>query len=189
MSKAKRPDEPEDFSRFTTESWPVYSHVANDLIKHSRKAEVSARGVVTQLFPAIYTASMRMSSRAISDFLKEKHQINLSAVTIAKAIRQPRKHLEVCMETIAPAAAFLADVHGIAVTDILENLEKFEHITAKRPNLETMQDREDLKGATNEDYSFAWDVIRREWFMMLDGAFRLMAITATPAHVWEGPLR
>ncbi len=189
MSKTTSPKEPEDLSHLTTESWPAYSHVASDLVKFSKNAEVSARGVVTQLFPAIYAASMRMSSRAISDFLKEKHQINLSAVTIAKAVRQPRKHLEACMERIAPAAMLLANVHNVGVADILVDVEKFEKITAKRPNLETMKDRKNLKGATNEDYSHAWSIVRGDWFMMLDKAFRMMAIVDTPVNVWEGPLK
>jgi hypothetical protein len=80
------------------------------LVGHSRATEFSAhRGLVIELFPFIFEASQRMSARAISRFLLEEQGVKLSAVTITKALNDPKKSWNAFFEAIEPSARVIAD--------------------------------------------------------------------------------
>ena len=80
------------------------------LVGHSRSTEFSAnRGLVIELFPFIFEASQRMSARAISRFLLEEQGVKLSAVTITKALNDPKKSWNVFFDEIEPSAHVIAD--------------------------------------------------------------------------------
>ena len=54
--------------------------VGQNLVEHSKSSDLERkRGLVVELFPFIFGAHERMSARAVSQFLKEKHGIKLSA--------------------------------------------------------------------------------------------------------------
>src|ERR1035437_3237553 len=79
--------------------------VGQKLVGHSKSAEFTAnRGLVVELFPFIFEASERMSARSISRFLQEEQNIRLSAVTITKALNDPKKNWLSFFESIEPAA-------------------------------------------------------------------------------------
>ncbi len=79
--------------------------VGQKLLAHSKAAEFSAkRGLVVELFPFIFGASERMSSRAISHFLETEQGIKLSSVTINKALKDPAKNWNLFFDMIEPAA-------------------------------------------------------------------------------------
>jgi hypothetical protein len=83
--------------------------VGQKLVGHSKSAEFSAnRGLVVELFPFIFEASERMSARAISRFLQEQQNIRLSAVTITKALNNPKKSWISFFEIIEPSATTVA---------------------------------------------------------------------------------
>jgi hypothetical protein len=78
--------------------------IGQDLMAHAKSLDMdgSKRGLVVELFPAIFAASERMSARGISRFLKEKHGVKLSAVTITKALNDPQKSWNLFFDTIEP---------------------------------------------------------------------------------------
>ena len=77
--------------------------IGQTLMEHSKSADLDGkRGLVVELFPSIYGANERMSARAISRFLKEKHGVKLSAVTITKALKDPKKSWNQFFDTIEP---------------------------------------------------------------------------------------
>ena len=79
--------------------------VGQKLLAHSKAAEFSAkRGLVVELFPFIFGASERMSSRAISHFLETEQGIKLSSVTINKALKDPAKNWNRFFDMIEPSA-------------------------------------------------------------------------------------
>jgi hypothetical protein len=79
--------------------------IGKTLVEHARRVTLEEkRGVVVELFPFIYEASSRMSSRSISKFLWEKHRVKLSAVTIAKALSDPKKSWNRYFDVIEPFA-------------------------------------------------------------------------------------
>ena len=83
--------------------------VGQNLVGHSKSAEFTAnRGLVVELFPFIFEASERMSARAISRFLLDEQNIKLSAVTITKALNDPKKSWISFFESIQPSATVIA---------------------------------------------------------------------------------
>jgi hypothetical protein len=78
--------------------------IGQTLVEHSKTSKLDGkRGLVVELFPFICGANERMSARAISRFLKEKHGVNLSAVTITKALNDPKKYWNQFFDIIEPA--------------------------------------------------------------------------------------
>jgi len=133
--------------------------IARDLIEHSvQDADFSAKtGVLDDLFPAIYKASKRMSSRAISRWLLEVHGVKLSYVTISKALREADKHWESLWERIEPAARIFAEAHGVALKDYLFDNGLFEGLAHSTPTI----GGEDGYG----EYESAVGFLRQEWFI------------------------
>lgn len=75
--------------------------IGQDLVAHSKSSDlVRTRGLVVELFPYIFWAHEQMSARAISQYLKDKKGIKLSAVTITKALNDPRKSWNQFFDTI-----------------------------------------------------------------------------------------
>jgi len=79
--------------------------IGQTLVEHAHKVKLEEkRGMVVELFPFIYEASSRMSARAISRFLKEKHGVKLSAVTISNALSDPKKSWNRYFDVVEPFA-------------------------------------------------------------------------------------
>jgi hypothetical protein len=94
--------------------------VGSKLLAHSKSAEFSAkRGLVVELFPFIFGASERMSSRAISQFLEKEQGIKLSSVTINKALKDPAKNWNLFFDQIEEAARTYAKADGVQIKDML----------------------------------------------------------------------
>lgn len=69
-----------------------YKSIGEELIQQSEGPKRKKRGKSDGLFPYIKVANMNgMSCRAITDWLKEKHDISLSLAMIAKVIRESDK--------------------------------------------------------------------------------------------------
>ena len=80
------------------------------LVGHAKAADFTAnRGLVVDLFPFIFEASQRMSARAISRFLLEEQDVKLSAVTITKALNDPKKSWNTFFDMIEPSARVIAN--------------------------------------------------------------------------------
>jgi hypothetical protein len=79
------------------------SAIGQTLVEHSKSSDRDGkRGLIVELFPFIFGASERISARAIGRFLKEKNGVKLSAVTIAKALNDPKKYWNQFFSTIEP---------------------------------------------------------------------------------------
>lgn len=126
------------------------------------EAEFSARGVIDELFPYIFMAAKRMSTRAISRWLKDTHKIKLSPVTIAKALRESDEHWETFFEKIAPSARIFGDAHSVYMADFLMNYELFSGLRSSEKNL-TLSGEEGY-----DEYQRAAEIIESDWFEALD---------------------
>ncbi len=88
------------------------AEVGQKLVGHSKSTEFTAnRGLVIELFPFIFEASERMSARAISRYLAEEQNIKLSAVTITKALKDPKRSWISFFGEIEGAATTIAKWH------------------------------------------------------------------------------
>lgn len=71
------------------------------------------------LFPYIYKASKRMSSRAISRWLKESRGIKFSAASVAKVLREQERHFKKIAWKIQPMLERLGHYYEMHPHDIV----------------------------------------------------------------------
>lgn len=147
--------------------------IGESLVSFSRNARSSARGLITALFPYILPASKRMSTRAISAFLLQEHKVSVSAATIAKALREPEKHLSYIGDAVEPAARVVADALGVNLVELLESEVLFLASRTQPPILGGLSDK-DLSNE-HEDYIQARNFLERGWYS-LDGTVRELVI-------------
>jgi hypothetical protein len=84
---------------------PSLTAIGQTLARHSHTVKLEEkRGMVIELFPFIFEASSRMSARAISRFLKERHGVQLSAVTVSRALSDLKKSWNQYFDVIEPFA-------------------------------------------------------------------------------------
>ena len=83
--------------------------IGQQLLEHAKQGGGGSKpGLVVELFPYIYGASATMSCRAISRFLLDKFGVQLSAVTIAAAVADPKKYWNQYFDVIEPFASVVA---------------------------------------------------------------------------------
>jgi hypothetical protein len=151
-------------------------NVGEALVEHASHSELSGRGMVTELFPYIYIAARRLSTRAISVYLREQHQVKLSAASIAKALREPEKHFHALGEKFEPSARIVAAAHDLNPIDMLSlEPDAFPAITRDKPVLRVFGD--DEPSETFDEYEDAKSLLEHEWFS-LDPAVRSMVLGA-----------
>lgn len=152
------------------------TEIGRSLQEFAKEAEFSARrGVVANLYPYIVAASKRMSARAIARYLEESHDVKVSPVTVAKAIRNPKKYWMFFFDTIEPYIRQIQDAHDVQMESLLFDELLFEqfcrtqdaptHISASTP--EERQQRLD-------EYVEAVSVVEEKWYG-LDEQLRLEA--------------
>ena len=95
------------YRNMSTKRIPI-DQVGAELVETSRSESEESLPLSTRLFPYIYVASRNMSTRAISRWLAEKHEVSLSAAAISRALNSPRVHLERLAEYIAASARYVA---------------------------------------------------------------------------------
>jgi hypothetical protein len=157
--------------------------VGQALLEFSQFTPTSARGLVGALFPYILAASRRMSTRAISGYLEETHKVKISAATIAKALREPEKHLETLIDLVEPAARVVSDAHDIELVELLSRKELFKAASGAPPALWGNTDVE--TGDAYREYTKAHCVLRDVWFST-DGVVRSMALAQIGRSEKEG---
>ena len=135
--------------------------MGHDLLQFAKSdADFTAqRGIVDDLFPYIYQASKRMSTRAISRWLEEVHDVKLSAVTIAKALRESNKYWELFWERIEPSARIFEEAHDVDMKDFLFDVQLFRGLRDGGGNVA-------VSGAAGyKEYQRACEVLNSEWFV------------------------
>jgi hypothetical protein len=137
--------------------------VGDDLVQYAKNAEFCAqRGVLDELFPYIFLASKRLSSRAISLWLKEEKGIKLSFVSIAKALRNADKYWAEIVEAIEPAARLVERAHSVKHEEFLCNRDLFENLKTSPPTL-SGNTEQNVHFAHN-DYESALAFLENNWF-------------------------
>jgi hypothetical protein len=134
--------------------------VGRSLAEYSRHADFTAqRGVVDELFPYIVQASQRMSARAISRFLQEKHGVKVSYVTIGRALRQPEKSWNLFFDDIQASARIYGRLQRVALKDFL-----FEE-TFQEPAKNRIL-RAAVQKVVEPQFLNAVQILRDKWFSL-----------------------
>ncbi len=140
------------------------SEIGLKLVGHAKSADFSAnRGLVNELFPFIFEASERMSARAISRFLLEEQSVKLSAVTITKALNDPKKSWNAFFDTIEPSAKAIANWGKWETLEFLfKGRAKYENTVDKA--IGNPLGRIAAKLLVKGDVVTADKVLRQKWF-------------------------
>jgi hypothetical protein len=145
--------------------------IGQRLLAHSRQAEFTARrGAVVELFPYLVAAHERMSARAIARFLEKEQGIKLSAVTITKALNDPKKYWNQFFDTIEPHVKIYEN------WDRTETREKFLYDDkAFKVMLPNLPGRDLLRKALAKyEFAQAINALREKWFS-IDLGIRIKA--------------
>jgi hypothetical protein len=137
-----------------------------------QEAEFSARGLLGELFPYIFQASRRMSARAISRWLAEGPKVKLSAVSIAKALRNPEKYWEEFADFVEPQARIVENALDWPMEEFLYNQEGFlDHVGDKKNLPKVSGDTTEEELCSLDEYRAAVIFLRENWFS-LDSSVR-----------------
>lgn len=133
--------------------------IGQNLEAHAKTSYLDGkRGLVVELFPFIFGVKDRMSARAVSRFLKEKHGVKLSAVTITKALNDPQKSWNQFFDTIEP---------HVEAYERWEKSAKREEFLFKDEDFKAIQfpGREFVrKQLLKFEFAQAINVLREKWF-------------------------
>jgi hypothetical protein len=135
--------------------------IGENLVEDSQQGEFSARGAISELFPFVFEASARMSSRAISRWL-EANGGKISAATIAKALRNSQPYWEEIFGEIEPAARTFAKAHSADMEDFLLDHDTFSYLCSKSPVHDAMT--AELASELNGEYHAAVAVLKEDWY-------------------------
>ncbi len=85
-----------------------------DLVEHAHKIpEEDARSRSETLFPFVYLASKKMSSRSISRWLSEEKGIDFSAASVAKLLRESARYFRLITDRVQPLAEHISAQVGV----------------------------------------------------------------------------
>jgi hypothetical protein len=145
------------------------SELGQKLVENSLLAEEfsAQRGLINELFPYVYEASKRMSSRAISRWL-DSNGVKLSPATIAKALRKSEPYWQELAEEFEPAATIFSNAYDIAVEDVLVNEKAFDHLSAERPAVGAIT--QDGAVQSLDEIQEAIRKLKEEWFTLPQAA-------------------
>jgi hypothetical protein len=147
---------------------PSLTAIGQTLVEYAHKVNLEEkRGVVIELFPFIFEASSRMSARAISRYLKEKHGVQLSAVTVSRALSDLKKSWNQYFDVIEPfARTFEKGAYFSRMADFLFDDKRFQEMTEGLPIRRYKGHWLDLKALrqiTIEDAQAA-NILREKWY-------------------------
>jgi hypothetical protein len=158
------------------------TEIGSALLEHAKGAEFSARGVVGELFPFIVQASKRLSSRAISQYLDEKHGVKVSFVTIGKALRNPRKYWNAYYDQIEHSAWMVGETYQKPLAKFMADPEAYQEMVEAKPVYITdsaLPEGERLDTAIN-DFEEARDILDDKWFCFDEDILREAIIYLFP---------
>jgi len=133
--------------------------IGQDLVSHAKTIDLDGnkRGLVVELYPSVVTASERMSARAISRFLKDQHGVKLSAVTITKALNDPKKYWNQFFDMIEPSVVAYEKWENAKREDFLFDDGRFKPVNF--PGREVLR-----KQLLKFEFAQAINVLRDKWF-------------------------
>ncbi len=139
--------------------------IGSDLVEASQLTEQSPGEVLEELFPYVYDASRRMSTRAISAWLKENHGIQISQPTISRALRKGEKYWQGFADFIEPWARRVEAEIDASMDDFLFEDDVFKHMVEQVPPSNAFEpgSGEAVRYGEFED---AASVLERKWFTL-----------------------
>lgn len=102
---------------FEEESIPS---IGSELLCHAQEfGEPNRLPLTTQLFPFLFLASRRMTTRQMSEWLEKSKGVKLSAPMISKGLKRPELHLSRIAEHVQPMASYLGTLFDRDAEELL----------------------------------------------------------------------
>ncbi|MDR3402187.1 MAG: hypothetical protein P4L99_06775 [Chthoniobacter sp.] len=145
------------------------SKIGTELISASKAIERTPGEILQELFPYIYEASRRMSSRQIAKWLDEKHGIQISQPTISRALRNPAGFEDWFAENIEPTARRVASSLSIEMGELLfdDSERGAYHFAMAQENAQESLSKDELA-----DVEEGMNLLREKWFALSIGTRR-----------------
>lgn len=141
--------------------------VGAQLVQASEDWERSPGEILTELFPYVFEASKRMSTRAICRWLEESHGIKISQPTISRALRNPEKYWQPFAELMEPHARIVERGTKPASSEFMADERLFEW-AIQEDNLEFSGNDADEVFADRNEIGRAIHYLRDHWFCLSD---------------------
>lgn len=145
--------------------------VGRKLLKHSKGKPLRAfEGFVGFIYPQVLAASRRMTVREISEWLKRNHGVYVSAVTVAKALREQAKNWDICWrEALWSAVADVCRAHDVRPENFLFDRVAFSKLKKEKPVLRLKRSDDSTEGFFRvAGYTASLKEIEDSWFSLDD---------------------
>ena len=141
---------------------PLHS-IGGNLLREAQAKKKSPKHLVSELFPFIFEATPAMSTREISDWLKKEHEVTLSFVAIAKALRESGYHWEEFASEIESFAGIVEDAIGIEQSAFMFNEPVFDRGVAEFCFVTAGPNGPDQE---KSDFAQAVSMLNCRWFVL-----------------------
>jgi hypothetical protein len=139
--------------------------IGSDLVEASQLTAQSPGEVLEELFPYVYDASRRMSTRAISAWLKENHGIQISQPTISRALRKGEKYWQGFADFIEPWARRVEAEVDSVMDDFLFEDDVFKYMVEQIPPSNAFEEGSD-EAVRYREFEDAVSILERKWFTL-----------------------
>ena len=138
--------------------------VGAELVQVAEEWQRSPGETLTELFPYVFEASKRMSTRAISRWLEEIHGIKISQPTVSRALRSPKKYWQVFAESLEPYARIVENAVDSTMGSFMHDQRVFDW--ALEQPLRLCGDSPEELDLDSEEVAKAAHFIREHWFCL-----------------------
>ena len=138
--------------------------VGAHLVGVARDWERSPGEILTELYPYVFEASKRMSTREISRWLDETHGIKMSQPTVSRALRNPDKYWQTFAELMEPHARTIERAVPVTMGQFMKDSTLFEWALHQTLSVEGNNQNE-VEECFHE-VDAAADYLRNHWFCL-----------------------
>src|SRR5215470_11466403 len=160
--------------------------VGKNLLKHSNAQPVRVpEGFLGYIYPQVLVASRRMTVREVSHWLEQKEGVYVSAVTVAKALREPAKNWDIFWrQRLWSSVADVCRAHDVKPEDFLFSRDAFIRLKRSKPILRLKH----ADDSTEEffriaGYNSALKEIEDSWFSVDDKAIAEFTVPLAAAII------
>ena len=141
--------------------------VGAELVQAAEEWERGPGEILAELFPYVFEASKRMSTREISRWLEENHGIKISQPTVSRALRNADKYWQTFAESMEPHARIVERACPAVMKDFMRDWGVFDWATEKE-NLTLAGSSDEDAEADFKEVADAVNFLRNHWFCLSD---------------------
>lgn len=145
---------------------PIHD-VGAELVQAAEEWERGPGEILAELFPYVFEASKRMSTREISRWLEENHGIKISQPTVSRALRNADKYWQTFAESMEPHARIVERAGKVRMNEFMKDGRLFQWATQEE-NLEFTGSNAEEAYANRDEIGAAVHFLNEHWFCLSD---------------------